>query len=227
MSSLVHAISRPSKLRSHLSAYLAGIGATGALTAGAVVVFLSLATFVAFRGLPSLAGSSDSTGAAYLTSNTGGPQAAAAALDAARAAVAKDPVPLARSAGGAFDQGSGAPGSGGERSSVGREPGGPGGSAVRGGSGATAPTAPGVAPSAPSAPSVPSVPGAVDPPSVDAPSVPDTPSVPSTPLVPSRPHVPSTSGAVRDVDRAAGSNLSGTTDRVTRTVDGVLAGALG
>ena len=46
----------------HLSAYLAGIGATGALTAGAVVVFLSLATFVAFRGLPSLAGSSDSTG---------------------------------------------------------------------------------------------------------------------------------------------------------------------
>ena len=226
MTSLVHAISRPSKLRSHLSPYLAGIGATGALTAGAVVVFLSLATFVAFRGLPSLAGSSDSTGAAYLTSNAGGPQAAAAALDAARAAVAKDPVPLARSAGGSFDQGSGAPGSGGGQSSAGRESGGRG-SAVRDGSGATAPTDPGVVPSAPSAPSAPSVPGTVDPPSVDAPSVPDTPSVPSSPSIPSRPHVPSTSGAVRDVDRAAGTNLSGTTDRVTRTVDGVLGGALG
>jgi hypothetical protein len=221
MTSLVHSISRPFKLRGHLNAYLAGVGATGALTAGAVVVFLSLATFVAFRGLPSLAGSSDSAGAAFLTSNPGGPQAAAAALDAARAAVAKDPVPGVRPAGGSFDRSSGAPGSGGGQSSVGRGSGGSGGSTAGRGSGATAPTAPGVAPSAPSAPSVPSVPGTVDPPSVDAPSVPDTPSVPSAP------HVPSTSGAVRDVDRAAGTNLSGTTDRVTRTVDGVIAGALG
>src|SRR6185503_19077287 len=100
MTSLVHAITRPSRLRSHLSPYLAGVGATGALTAGAVVVFLSLATFVAFRGLPSLAGSSDNTGAAYLTSNASGPAAAAAAaLDAARAAVATDPVPRAHWAG--------------------------------------------------------------------------------------------------------------------------------
>jgi hypothetical protein len=227
MTSLVHAISRPSKLRGHLSAYLAGVGATGALTAGAVVVFLSLATFVAFRGLPSLTGSSDSSGAAYLTSNTGSPQAAAAALDAARAAVAKDPVPLSRSAGGSFDQGSGAPGSAGGQSSAGNRSDGSGGPATGGSSGAAAPTAPGVVPSAPSAPSVPSVPGTVDPPSVDAPSVPDPPSVPSTPSIPSSPHVPSTSGAVRDVDRAAGTNLSGTTGGVTRTVDGVLAGALG
>ena len=206
-------------MRGHLNAYLAGVGATGALTAGAVVVFLSLATFVAFRGLPSLAGSNDSTGAAFLASNSGGPQAAAAALDAARAAVAKDPVTLARSAGSSFD--SGAPGSRDGQSSVDHGSGGSGGSTAVRGSGATAPTASGVAPSAPSAPSVPSVSGAVDPPSVEAPSVPDAPSVPSTP------HVPSTSGAVRDVDRAAGTNLSGTTDRVTRTVDGVLGGALG
>jgi hypothetical protein len=215
MTSLVHAISRPLKMRGHLNSYLAGVGATGALTAGAVVVFLSLATFVAFRGLPSLAGSSDSTGAAFLTSSSGGPQAAAAALDAARAAVATDPVPLARSAGGSFDRSSGAPGSGGRHSSVGGTSGGSGGPTARGGSGATAPTDSGVAPSAPSAPSVPSVPGTVDPPSVEAPSVPDTPSVPSA------------SGAVHDVDRAAGTDLSGTTDRVTRTVDGVLGGALG
>jgi hypothetical protein len=221
MTSLVHAITRPSKLRSHLSPYLAGVGATGALTAGAVVVFLSLATFVAFRGLPSLAGSTDNTGAAFLTSNSGGPQAAAAALDAARAAVAKDPLPRAHWAGGSLDRSSGAPGSGSGQSSVGRTSGGSGGSTARGGSGAIAPTAPGVAPSAPSAPSVPSVPGTVGPPSVEAPSVPDTPSVPSTP------HVPSTSGAVRDVDRAAGTNLSGTTGGVTRRVDGALAGALG
>jgi hypothetical protein len=214
MTSLVHAITRPSKLRSHLSPYLAGVGATGALTAGAVVVFLSLATFVAFRGLPSLAGSSDNAGAAYLTSNSGGPQAAAAALDAARAAVATDPVPRAHWAGSSL-----ALGSRGGGSSAGRTSG--AGSAAQSSRGTTAPTAPGVASSAPSEPSVPSVPGTVDPPSVAAPAVPDTPSVPSTP------HVPSTSGAVHDVDRAAGTNLSGTTDRVTRTVDGVLGGALG
>ena len=56
-------------LRSHMRAYLFGAGATTALTAGALVVFLSLATFVAFKGLP-FGGSSDNAGAAYLGSNT-------------------------------------------------------------------------------------------------------------------------------------------------------------
>src|SRR2546427_13080301 len=79
-------------LRPHLRAYLVGIGATTALTAGALVAFLSLATFVAFTGLP-LGGSSDNAGAAYLGANTtAAPTAAAAALGAARAAVAKVPV---------------------------------------------------------------------------------------------------------------------------------------
>ena len=52
MASLAHTTRRPSHVRAHLSAYLAGLGATSALTAGAVVAFLSLATFVAFNGLP-------------------------------------------------------------------------------------------------------------------------------------------------------------------------------
>jgi hypothetical protein len=81
----------------HLGAYVAGVGATTALIAGALVVFLSLATFVAFRGLP-LGGSGDDAGAAYLGSNgsgVGGPEAAAAALGATPGAVA-DPARGAR-----------------------------------------------------------------------------------------------------------------------------------
>src|SRR5687768_6692350 len=94
MTTLVHAIPRFSHVRAHLGAYLVGVGATSALTAGAVVVFLSLATFVAFNGLPSLGGSSDEAGAAYLdSSNSAALTPAAAALGAARGAVAKDPVP--------------------------------------------------------------------------------------------------------------------------------------
>ena len=101
-------------LRAHLRAYLAGVGATTALTAGALVAFLSLATFVAFKGLP-LGGSSDDAGAAYLGSNAGAaPATAAAALAAARAAVAKDPVPGSRAGG----SGSGPGGSGGGHNSV-------------------------------------------------------------------------------------------------------------
>ncbi len=123
MTTLAHAIPRLSHVRAHLSAYLVGIGATSALTAGAVVVFLSLATFVAFKGLP-LGGSSDDAGAAYLGSNA--PATAAAALGAARAAVAKDPVPGTRGGG----SGPGPGGAGG-----GHNPGGGSNSAVGGVSG--------------------------------------------------------------------------------------------
>jgi hypothetical protein len=98
----------------HLRAYLVGIGATTALSAGALVVFLSLATFVAFKGLP-LGGSSDDAGAAYLGSNAPAAATAAAALGAARAAVAKDPVPGTRGGG----SGSGPGGSGGGHNSGG------------------------------------------------------------------------------------------------------------
>ena len=60
MTSLAHTASTPRfrQPRGHLRAYLAGVGATTALTSGALVVFLSLATFVAFKGLP-FGGSSD------------------------------------------------------------------------------------------------------------------------------------------------------------------------
>jgi len=76
----------------HLRAYLAGTGATGALIAGAVIVFLSLATFVAFNGIP-FGGNGDSSGNSYLGVRAGGtPAAAAAALGAAPGAVAAVPV---------------------------------------------------------------------------------------------------------------------------------------
>jgi hypothetical protein len=52
MASLAHTTRHPSHLRAHLRAYLAGVGATSSLTAGAVVAFLSMATFVAFNGVP-------------------------------------------------------------------------------------------------------------------------------------------------------------------------------
>ena len=72
-------------LHTHLRTYVAGVGATAALTAGALVAFLSLATFVAFNGLP-FGGSSDDAGSAYLESSlSAAPTAAAAALGAAAA----------------------------------------------------------------------------------------------------------------------------------------------
>jgi hypothetical protein len=107
--------SRFGHLRAHLRAYLVGFGATTALSAGALVVFLSLATFVAFQGLP-LGGSSDDAGAAYLGANaTAAPTAAAAALGAAPAAVAKDPVPGSH-AGGSGSSGGSTGGAGGGNS---------------------------------------------------------------------------------------------------------------
>ena len=67
---------------SHLRAYLAGTGATGALIAGAAVVLLSLGAFFAFSGhLPF--GGSDNNGSAYVgpkshpgSTAAGGPAAA-------------------------------------------------------------------------------------------------------------------------------------------------------
>jgi hypothetical protein len=77
----------------HLRAYLAGTGATGALIAGAVIVFLSLATYVAFNGIP-FGGNGGNSGNTFVGVQTGGtPAAAAAALGAAPGAVAAAPVP--------------------------------------------------------------------------------------------------------------------------------------
>src|SRR5436190_19889856 len=111
MTTYTHTASTPrfGHLRAHLRAYLVGVGATTALIAGAMVVFLSLATFVAFKGLP-FAGPSDDAGAAYLGSNAGAataPASAAAALGAAHAAVASDPVPGSHAGGSGSGGGSG------------------------------------------------------------------------------------------------------------------------
>src|SRR5919197_1587639 len=90
MSSLSHTESTPRL--SHARAYLAGTGVTGALIAGALVVFLSLAAFVAFKGLP-FGGSGAETGSANLAaSRHGAPEAAAAALAAAPRAVPGAPI---------------------------------------------------------------------------------------------------------------------------------------
>jgi hypothetical protein len=101
-----------------LRTYLTGVGATAALTAGALVAFLSLAPFLAFKGLPSGA-PGGTAGTAYLDSvASGAPTAAGAALGAARAAVARDPVPGSRGGGGG---GSGS-GSGGGSAGLGGAP---------------------------------------------------------------------------------------------------------
>jgi hypothetical protein len=232
VTTLVHAIPRFSHVRAHLGAYLFGVGATSALTAGAVVVFLSLATFVAFNGLPSLGGSSNDAGAAYLSSNASTPPTAAAtALGAARGAVAKDPVPGAH-----LGSGSSGGSSGGGKSSGGGNSSG-GGSTGPSGGGATNPGGPGAIPPSGPAPSVPTAPA----PTTDVPSAPSEPSVPSVPDAPgdinpppidapSAPSLPSTSDPVTDVvqgvDDAAGTDLSGTTSGVTSAVDAAATGAL-
>jgi hypothetical protein len=95
-------------LRPNLRAYLASTGATGALTAGALTVFLGLAALVGFDDLL-LGGGGDSTGTVLLDSgnSSGAPEAAAAGLAAAPGAVASTPV---ASGGGAAGAGAGGPG---------------------------------------------------------------------------------------------------------------------
>ncbi len=118
-------------LRAHLPAYVVGIGATAALTAGALIVFLSLAAFVAFNGIP-FGGSSDDAGAAYLDPSVA-PGAAATALGAGPGAVARkaasDGTGQAARSAAAAAAGSGGSGSGGGpsgTSSSGQGPTGPG-----------------------------------------------------------------------------------------------------
>jgi hypothetical protein len=89
MTTLNHTESMPRFL--HLRAYLAGAGATGALIAGAAIVLLSLATFLAFSGLPFGASAGDS-GNAYLRHGSGAPATTAASLAGAPGAVAARPA---------------------------------------------------------------------------------------------------------------------------------------
>ena len=174
---------------SHLRAYLVGIGATAALTAGALVVFLSLATFLAFHGLP-FGGSSDDAGAAYLDSNTGAAPTAAAALGAARGAVAKNAAlgpreagPAARSAAAAGSGGTGS--GGGDPSASGRNESG-----------------------------VSTAPGDITPPAVAIPSLPST-SGPATDAVQGVDNAAGTSlsGSTGGVTRTADGEVSGALNR--------------
>jgi hypothetical protein len=115
---------------SHLRAYLAGTGATGALIAGAAVVLLSLGAFLAFSGhLPF--GGSDNNGSAYLGPNpggaaAGGPAAAGGARGAATRATGQTPASGAGGGGGGAARPGG--GSAASRGSATGDPNGPGGS---------------------------------------------------------------------------------------------------
>src|SRR5436305_9892680 len=100
---------QPTTRLSHFRAYVAGTGATGSLIAGAVIVFLSLAAFVAFKGLP-FGNAGGSFGSAYIGSKgVGPPEAAGRALAAASRNVASSPAPGA-SAGAAGLQSASQPG---------------------------------------------------------------------------------------------------------------------
>lgn len=80
---------RPLAKHPNLRAYLTGGGATAALVVGAVIVFLALATFVAFKGLPFGSGS---TPEATVSVARGAPEAAAVAASPAAGAVAPAPA---------------------------------------------------------------------------------------------------------------------------------------
>lgn len=79
-------------------AYLAGTGATGALIAGAVIVFLSAAAFVAFNGFSFPASSEQSSASVAVAARqtqeiAAAPRAAAASVAPGAAAVAATPTP--------------------------------------------------------------------------------------------------------------------------------------
>jgi hypothetical protein len=218
---------RVGHLRAHLGTYLVGIGATTALTAAALVGFLSMATFVAFNGFP-FGGSSNDAGAAYLEPNGSAAPAATAAgaaLAAARAAVARDPVPGSRAGG----PGSGTGADSGRGNSAGGGPsgGGPSGGGPSGGGGGS----PGG--------------GVIDPPLVDVPPPAPGPVTHAVESVGSATgtDLSGTSGVTEAVDGAAtgtvsgvggavgrphlGDDVGGAVNRVTDTVRGGGGGLLG
>jgi hypothetical protein len=135
-------------LRTNLRAYLASTGATGALTAGALTIFLGLAAFVGFDDMP-LGGGGDAQGTILLDSGAGAPgapEAAAVGLAAAPGAVAATPVAPAGGAlaGGPGGSQGGGPGGGGITGPGGGPGGGTGGGGVPPGGGTPPATQPGV-----------------------------------------------------------------------------------
>ena len=81
-----------SATRVNLRSYLAGGTATTALIAGAVIIFVSLAAYVAFNGLPTAGGPDSDDTVLVGPSGSGAPAAAASALAAAPGAVAATPA---------------------------------------------------------------------------------------------------------------------------------------
>jgi hypothetical protein len=105
----------PQPGRRNVRAYFAGGAATTALVAGAVVLFGSLAAYVAFEGLP-IAGDDAEAGTVVVGDRAGAPERAAAEVRAAPGAVARRPAsstvvrpaPTLTSLGGAVARGAGA-----------------------------------------------------------------------------------------------------------------------
>jgi hypothetical protein len=111
----------------NVRAYVAGTGATGALIAGAVIVFLSAAAFVAFNGFSFPGGADESSVAIGANQKLGGaPELAAASLGRGAGAVARRPTFVGGpgAAGGPGGTTSGGPGSSGsgDTSSTGVDP---------------------------------------------------------------------------------------------------------
>jgi hypothetical protein len=97
-------IGAPDASRGNLRAYLAGGGATTALIAGLVIIFLAAGAYVAFNGFPG-SGDSPSDSVTIGSQPAGAPEAAALALADAPAAVADVPTPLVGGPGAAVDGG--------------------------------------------------------------------------------------------------------------------------
>lgn len=132
----------------NLRAYLAGGGATAALIAAAVVVFVGVAAFVGFNGMPFGAG--DSSGATVNLA-AGVPEAAATATASTADTVAADPA--TPSAGAIAEILASLP--------PGTASGIPGVTPGTPGFGGTGPTIPGVTPGTPGAPGTSGAPGAL------------------------------------------------------------------
>jgi hypothetical protein len=125
--------------RANLRAYLAGSGATTALIAGLLILFLAAGAFVAFSGNPF--GGDDASDSVTIGNQTAGaPEAAALALTPGPDAVAAGPTALVGGPGAAVDGGAafaaGVPGAGSPGSAFpGTGPGGDGGTGGGGSSG--------------------------------------------------------------------------------------------
>lgn len=124
----------------NLRAYIAGGAATTSLIAGAVLVFASLATYVAFNGFPVGGDGESASRVTVAAEQSTAPEAAAAALGRAPGAVAATAAAASATAPGS----TGADGQGGG-----------GATTAPGAGGPSTPTAPGGDPAAPGTPTTP------------------------------------------------------------------------